>query len=130
CPPRRGGQDATVSRTGGPAASKPTTPSLRATPPRRGGERVVLTALLVEEGGTRQCRGGWSAAFQTRLLSELRRHCPVLLARGLEALERELDRHPLERRGKHHQMRLPAGAGPGYVLAVRDGDRERQASAA
>src|SRR5690606_37625779 len=38
-----------------------TTPSLRATPPRRGGECVAFDlALLAEEGRTRQCRGGWS----------------------------------------------------------------------
>src|SRR5690606_34967469 len=58
CPPRGGGRDATVSRTGGPAALR-TPPPRRCAPPLLDEEGSVfsLPALLVEEGGTRQCRG-------------------------------------------------------------------------
>src|SRR5690606_25587141 len=58
CPPRLGGQAATVSRPGGPClASTLATPVLRATPARARRGVLRVFALHVEESRTRQCRG-------------------------------------------------------------------------
>src|SRR5690606_18393681 len=62
CPPRRGGQDATASRTGGHL--RQTTPPRRCAPPLllRGGECKPTFSPPEKEGRTRckASRAGWS----------------------------------------------------------------------
>src|SRR5690554_2855367 len=62
--------------------------------------------------------------------SKCGRHCLVLLARRLEAVERKLHRHAFQRGMQHHEVRLPAGACACDVFVVRDAHREREARAA
>src|SRR5690606_14773634 len=100
CPPRRGGQDATASRTGGLVRLNPTTPSLRATPPRRGGESSTACPPR---------RGGQDATVsRTGGLAAPEPHHPVA------------SRHPSStRRGKSHC--LPSSSRRAGRDSVADG---------